>query len=799
MKTFTQNLFPSAPWRFGALALKSLSLVALLAAVSLHAASPRLNSTTPPGGQRGQEMSVTFSGARFDGSSEIVFSDPGLKVVKHDAVKTNSIKATLLISKDCELGEHQLRVRTAGGVSELRTFWVGAYPNVSEIEPNNERVKSHQLTLATTINGTAGGDDVDLFRVEAKQGQRISAEVEAIRLGRAMLDAYLAIRDSDGKILASADDTTLLMQDAFVSVIAPKTGAYYIEMRDGTYSGTESAYRLHIGSFPRPASVFPLGGPAGEKVSFKFIGAAGGDFSKEIPLPAKADERFGAFASQGEDIAPSPNWIRVSAFGNELESEPNDTKESATPYYGKLPIALNGIIAKKGDVDWFKFTGKKGQALDIAVFARRLRSPLDSALEIYDAKGARLEGNDDAGGPDSAVKFNPPADGEYLLRIRDQYKNGGEEFAYRVEIAPQQPSVVMSIPQVARNDSQSRQFIMVPRGGRFATMMSAKRVNFAGDLNYQANDLPTGVKLIADTLPGKQELEPIVFEAAADAPVTGKFIKLEAKPTDTAKILSSDFRHDVEFVAGPNNTYYYTTREEQLYVAVTEAAPFSIRIEEPKAPLVSFGALDIKVVAERRGYDGPINVRMMWNPPGVGSLPDITIGKGSNSAIYQLNAKAEVEPHKWKIAMIAASGSFERNNGGGDRVSGSAVYVSSQLATLETAEPFVVGSVAPLIVSPGQEAKLVCKLDQKKSFEGKARVHILGLPEQITASEAFITSADKEVTIKLKVDEKMALGSYRNFLCSADVMHNGQVIPHNLAAGAVIRVVPPKKQVASAK
>ncbi len=39
----------------------------------------------------------------------------------------------------------------------------------------------------------------------------------------------------------------------------------------------------------------------------------------------------------------------------------------------------------------------------------------------------------------------------------------------------------------------------------------------------------------------------------------------------------------------------------------------------------------------------------------------------------------------------------------------------------------------------------------------------------------------------------MTLGSHRNFLCSAEVIHNEQVIPTNLAAGAVIRVVPPKK------
>ena len=782
--------------------MNALLVGSVLAALAFGASanSPRFNSTTPAGGQRGTEIELRLNGARLDASPEIVFAGEGIKVVKIDSAKTNTIKATIKISPDCELGEHQLRVRTSAGVSEMRTFWVGAYTNINEFEPNNEKAKAHQLPMGVTVNGSSGGEDTDFFRVTAKKGQRISAEVEAIRLGRTMLDAYLAIRDGDGNILAAADDTTLLMQDAFVSLLAPKDGSYYIEMRDGTYSGTDSAYRLHVGSFPRPTMVYPLGGKAGEKVSFKFLGVAGESTAQEVKLPSEPDSKFGVFAKQGNDMAPSPNWIRVSNFGNELESEPNDTRETASSYYGPLPVAFNGVIAKKGEEDWFRFTAKKGQALDIMVYARRLRSPLDSAIELRDSKGARIDGNDDAAGPDSALKFTPPADGEYSLRIRDQFEQGGVDFAYRIEVTPQEPTVVMSIPQVARNDSQSRQFIAVPRGGRFATMMSAKRANFAGDLQYEVPDLPSGVKLIADTLPGKQELEPIVFEAAGDAPITGKFVDLAATPTETGKSVKSTFNHDVEFIAGPNNTYYYGTREEKLYVAVTEAAPFSIRIEEPKAPLVSFGALDLNVVADRKGYDGPITVKMMWNPPGVGSLPDVIIPKGSNSVVYQLNAKGDVEARKWKIAVLGANVSSERS---AERAGGGAIYVSSQLATLETAAPFVVGTVQPLIVSPGQEAKLICKLDQRKPFEGKARVHVLGLPEKITASEAHITSEDKEVVINLSVASDMTLGSIRNFLCSADVVHNSQVIPHNLAAGAVIRVVPPKKgaakQVAATK
>jgi hypothetical protein len=761
--------------------LAGLSVAALV--LSASATSPRLTGVSPAGGQRGTEVELRLTGARLDDMPEVVFVRAGIQLGKILAVKTNSIRAVARISADCPLGEHQVRVRTATGVSDLRTFWVGAYTNVSEFETNNTTTSAHRVPLGVTVNGTAGGEDVDLFRVDAQKGQRISAEVEAMRLARAMLDPYLAIRDADGKVLASSDDTTLLLQDAFVSVLAPADGKYYIEMRDGTYSGTATDYRLHIGSFARPTAVYPAGGKAGETLAVKFIGDVGGEFSQSIKLPSSGPDRFGAFAERDGNLSPSPNWIRLSSFGNLLEAEPNDARESATSHYGDVPIAFNGVIGRKGDLDWFRFTAKKGMAFDVSLFGRRLRSPIDSAIEITDAKGAALVSNDDGAGTDSVVKFTAAADGDYFIKVRDQFENGGADFVYRVEVTPQAPAVTLSIPEVARNDTQTRQYITVPRGNRFATMISAKRANFAGDLNFSAADLPGGVKLSADTLPGKLELQPLVFEAASDAPVGGKFVDLVARPADTGKTINSRYRHLMEFISGPNQTYYYTTTEDKLYVAVCDAAPFSVRIEEPKAPLVHYGALDLKIIAERRGgFDEPISVKLMWNPPGVGSLPDITIPKGANSAIYSLNAKAEAESRKWKIAVTASA-----------TVKGGPVFVSSPLTTLEVAEPFVVGTMQPVVVSPGQEAKLLCKLDQRKHFDGKARIRVLGLPEGIIASDAQVTSNDKEITIKIKVGDKVPPASYRNFLCAADVIHNGHVIPHNLAAGAVIRVVPPKK------
>ena len=40
-------------------------------------------------------------------------------------------------------------------------------------------------------------------------------------------------------------------------------------------------------------------------------------------------------------------------------------------------MALNGVISKPGDVDYFRFKAKKGQTFDVHCYARRLGSPLD--------------------------------------------------------------------------------------------------------------------------------------------------------------------------------------------------------------------------------------------------------------------------------------------------------------------------------------------------------------------------------------------------------------------------------------
>jgi hypothetical protein len=467
-----------------------------------------------------------------------------------------------------------------------------------------------------------------------------------------------------------------------------------------------------------------------------------------------------------------------------VETSPNQDREHATVTDLMPPLALNGVISQRGEEDWFQFKAAKGVALDVSVYARRLGSPLDSVLEVFDAKGRSLAANDDAVGADSALKFTPSETTNYCARIRDTLGLGGRDFVYRIEVTPAAPRLGLKIPEVARNDTQSRQFIAVPRGNRFATLISAKRVNFGGELVFEAEGLPPGVTLRADRMAANIDAMPLVFEAAADAPIGGRLLDLTAAWTNSSGKVTGGFHQDVELVPGPNNSAYHGTSVDKLCVAVTREAPFKLAILDPKVPLVQAGSMRLEIVAERtHGFDEPIEVQMVWNPPGVSSQPEVTIPKGATNVFYQLNAAGGAEVRSWKIAVL-----------GHATVGGGQMYVSSQLADLDVAAPFLTAKIETLWVNPGKPGKLTVNLQPAKPFEGTATIRLFGLPEKVTASEKTITKDAQEVVFDLTVDPKCPAGSYRNLFCAVDVPQNGRLIPHTIAQGGILRVVPPKKQ-----
>ena len=768
-------------------AMVSLSALWLSATVA-SAVEPSLGSIQPPGVQRAVETEVVYSGGRLGDAQELLFYSPGIEVKKLEPVNDGSFKALLAVAADCRMGIHAVRVRTATGLSNLMTFTVGPLPEVKEVEPNSEFQQPQAVPLNVTVTGVVLNEDVDHYVVEAKKGDRISAELEGLRLGRAFFDPYLAILNSDRFELARSDDAALLNQDCLCSVVAPADGKYIVQVRESSYGGDgNSIYRLHIGTFPRPTAVYPAGGKPGESLTVKWIGDPAGDFTSQVPLPAGGPADHGLYAQDARGLAPSPNMVRVIDLNNVLEVEPNDAIAQATAS-GAAPCALNGIIERPGDVDFFKFTAKAGQQFDVRVYSRSvIRSPLDSVLTITNAQGGGIASNDDSGGPDSYVRFNVPADGEFGVIIQDHLRQGGPNYVYRIELTPVVASVSTLLPERQQYVPTT---LVVPKNNRAALIVGASRVNWGGDTNLEFRDLPAGMTPQIVPMPGNRTDTLVLFSAAADAPVDGTLADVVARPADPNLKFEGRLNQRTMLVRGQNNTEVWGHAANRMAVCVSNEVPFKIDIVQPKAPLVRNGSMDLKVVATRAAdFKAPISIFLLFNPPGVGSSASVVIPEGQNEAVIPLTANGGAELKTWKIVVLGRAG-----------FGGGTVECASQLADLTVVDQYHALAFQKAAAEQGQETEMVVKVEKKADFAGEGKAELLGLPAETSTTPLTFNKDTAELVFKIKVNPAARPGKYAQLVCRTTFQHEGEPVTMTVGTGE-LRVdapLPPKPMTAAA-
>jgi len=799
---------------------------------SALAGTPRLQRLSPAGGQRGTTVEVECVGRYLDAVREVLFYESGITVESMTPVKTamapngrevpvdsgTRIRLKLKLSSDCPLGAHGLRLRTSTGLTEYQRFFVGAYPTIDENEipqrqRNDRRETAVPISGNTTVNGRLNDPaDVDLYRIEVKRGQRVSAEIEAARLGvdRGIPDLHLAIFDADGKKLAAADDSALFVQDPILSIRAERDGAYFVEVRHCMYNSANDTYRLHVGTFARPTAIYPAGGPAGHGLNVQILGDPNGGWSQNVRLPSTAgDLSFVAIDPKDNVTAPSPNLLRVSPFPNVLETEPNDKPDSVSAAdVADLPVAFNGIINKPGDVDCFRFRARKGEQFKIHALANALGSPLDPVIWIRGTNGrtnaAPIRASDSrpnqlgippAGGlnresNDPIMDFTAPADGEYILGIEDERGEGGSDYVYRIEVRPEENAVFTYIAPEPENQFQPqlRQSIAVAAGNRCTVQVATFNTNraYSGDLELVGVNLPKGVTLHAPVLKPGMTRVPVVFEASGDAKPQAALVDLIVRPRSGKEPLVSGYRQVILMNSYANNDYYLHTTITKLAVAVTDMAPFHVEVEEPKSALVQNGEMAVKFkVIRDKGFDGPVTVQMDWRPAGINTATPVTVAADETEGTYLLGAARNAAAGKHQITLTAMSGGGRVGyNDGANRT-----YVSSQPFQLAISEPHIEARIARTSIERGKTATLVCRLNHLQAIQGKANVTMARLPRGIELVEGVkeITAADKEVQFTLRATTEALVGNYQGIVLDVTVDDHGQPV-RQLTGYGILRV-----------
>ncbi|MEK6796397.1 MAG: hypothetical protein AABZ39_16590 [Spirochaetota bacterium] len=447
-----------------------------------------------------------------------------------NAQLTDRVHVSITVDPEAVVGKREIRLATARGFSEPIVFYIGNIPEVYEREPNQLARPNSVDSLPAVFNGQVMPGETDCFKFSARKGQNLVFVVQARSLIPYLADAVpgwfqsvITLYTAAGKEVAYEDDY-LGSPDPVMSYTVPEDGDYVIEIRDSIYRGREDfVFRILAGEMPFAAMSYPLGGPAygTTKVELKGVNIANADSFIE----PRMYEPGIVTVPPPEGGVPIPTLFFADNMPEVFEKEGNNSAVVAQQI--RLPSVINGRIDPPGDIDSYVFTGREGERIIAEVYARRLNSPLDSALRLADSKGAVLQTNDDyvdktmgmvTHHADSYINFILPRNGAYTLTLRDVQGKGGDFHAYRLRVSPPRPDFKLRVSPSA---------ISIPRGGIMPLSLFVQRIDgFTNDIVLSLDDAPNGYTLSGGTLRGTSDTLPVTLNAAYDVPTNTMPLKI---------------------------------------------------------------------------------------------------------------------------------------------------------------------------------------------------------------------------------------------------------------------------------
>lgn len=483
------------------LAFKCSSLVIALLTTTVAYAAPTINSLSVPALHVGGKVMITVSGSELLPSPVLVSSTDIITQKIVAGGTDNSVQFEVVLAANASPGIHSVRVKNERGISNALAISIDNMPTI----PFTEKVESTPIAL----HGNLAGGAILRTSFAGTKDQAIVVEVEGRRLG-SNIRPVLRLLDPNGRQIAFSAPTPALQGDARVSAVLPVDGEYKVEMHDILYKGPNPGnYRLKIGEFQFVDLVFPMGVQHGKTASLSFLSSS---------IDASADTSGTQLGKNGLmlpfdlSLSGSRPLIHISANPEYVETDADGVQDAGT-----APLAINGILKDRGEVDRFKVVTKPGSKLRLDVFSQRAGAPVDGLLTVTGSKGQNLGSNDDRGAlPDPGLDITVPGDSDFItVQLEDRTKNGGESNVYRISIED------VSAGSFALNAKADR--VQIPAGGSQTIEVGVARQGYNGPINLAVVGLPENVSLSGVNIPAGDSNGVLTFTAPADCNVNSTF------------------------------------------------------------------------------------------------------------------------------------------------------------------------------------------------------------------------------------------------------------------------------------
>jgi hypothetical protein len=289
----------------------------------------------------------------------------------------------------------------------------------------------------------------------------------------------------------------------------------------------------------------------------------------------------------------NPRVFVVGTQDESREAEPNNDPEKANPL--TLGHIVDGTSGGATDVDYFRFSGQRGQHIVAVCRASDLDSRISPVIEISTADGRRLGYAREELRHDPAIDVVLPDDGEYLVKVHDFLFRGGPEYIYRLAVGTF-PHIDFVMPPAGVAGSTGH-FTLYGRnlpGGKPAGMsvegrpldkldvtISLPSVAPIAPAQTTLRSVSAGVKTASWTLKTPAgESNPVLIQLARSTPI------VEKEPNDTpalAQTVSAPGEFAGQFQA-PGDTDYFTFHADAGQVFYIDV--FADRIESLADPVL---------------------------------------------------------------------------------------------------------------------------------------------------------------------------------------------------------------------
>ena len=739
------------------------SLVAVLAgalAAAARAEPPHASYIFPAGGQRGTTVKFKVGGhflherCPFEllgpgiaGPSELArsettwFEGPLIRQPASQQAEDypQDYAGEVAIAADASLGRRWWRCWNAQGVTAPLPFVVGDLPEIVEEETDGQPLPV-PVTLPVTINGRVfPREDADVWTFDAAAGQSVTCAVTARDLGSPLV-ARLEVRDPAGKMLA--ESTGDAMAEARLRFAAPAAGRYAVRISDVAAGGMQHyVYRLTITSGPWIDHMYPLGGRRGSKVKLETIGQAIAGSSIEWNVPeVEAEVIEQAFETAGGRT----NFVcvAVSDVPEQLESEPNEATEQ-TPAVA-APCVLNGRIQRPGDVDLWRIELPGNKPVRLDVQSVRLGSPLLPVLAIRDPGGKQLAELDGASGKDAAtLAFTPPADGSYVLEVRERFdKRGGPQFAYRIHVAEPHTDFQLFAPDSLAIDvgTEKKLEIAVERRGDWKTPLAIR-----------VEGLPAGVTCDHVEVPANANKASLTFKCPAGVPVTSANLRIIGRGKAGEKTIER------EAIWIGNKDGFGRGEPVPCCLATTLPTPFKFTAQYSFIYAPRGGVLRKRYTIDRGGLAGPLVAQLADRQgrhlQGV-TGPVVAIPAEASEFEYPLHLPSWMELGRTSRTNLMLTGELKDAAGVGHKVCWTTRDQNEQLIALVTAAALRLSLDRPnYAVQPGQELSIPLAVKRDASVTSPVKIE-LTVPRHmrdIAAEPVVVAAHEQQATLVLRL------------------------------------------------